>query len=158
MRRGDKDGAERVDPTAVRLARSYITVTELVEPIETGQLDLELQGRVTVAPRQRHQQPGGEAFTPSGLHLLADEIDRLLAIDWQHVIGKPSKIHWFLPIQAFLVSDTSAANAGRKASISPGLRSILFTSPAWSSSASTISRAYSSSITEAPSTTVSNSL
>jgi DNA-binding response OmpR family regulator len=44
MRRGDKDGAERVDPTAVRLARSGTTVTELVEPIETGQLDLEERG------------------------------------------------------------------------------------------------------------------
>ncbi len=47
--------------------------------------------------------------------------------------------------------------AGRKAAISPGRRSILSTSPACSSSACTICRAYSSSITERPSTAASSS-
>ncbi len=54
--------AEGVHPVAGLLGRADPAVAELVELIETGQLDLELQCRaVAVTARQRHQQ---RAFRP----------------------------------------------------------------------------------------------
>ena len=55
---------------------------ELVELVEAGQLDLELQRRAVAAPAgQRHQQPGVETVAARRLDLAADEVDRARPVD-----------------------------------------------------------------------------
>ena len=73
--------------------RADTVLTELVELIESVQLDLELQRRTAMAAGQRHQQPGRKAGLAGGLDLEPDEVDRALAVDRQHVIRKASKVH-----------------------------------------------------------------
>jgi hypothetical protein len=68
-------------------------LTELVELIKAIQLDLELQRGTAMAAGQRHQQPGRETGLPGGLDLASDQVDRTLAVDRQHIVGKAGKIH-----------------------------------------------------------------
>ena len=68
-------------------SRADAAAPELIELIEVSQLDLELQRRAfVVAARQRHRQPRIQALAVCGLDLSFDELDRPLAIDWQHVV------------------------------------------------------------------------
>src|SRR6202011_1069882 len=73
-----EDLTEGMHPIAGFLSRADAAATELIELIEFGQLDLELQRRaVAVAARQWHQQPGVQAPAVCGLDLSFDElIDR----------------------------------------------------------------------------------
>jgi hypothetical protein len=83
-----------VHPVAGLLARPDAAVAELIELIELLQFDLELQGgAVAMAAGQRHQEAGVEAVAAGGLDLTADEIERAVAVDRQHVIGKTGEIH-----------------------------------------------------------------
>src|SRR3954471_23520442 len=86
--------AEGVHPVAGLLARSDAARAELVELIEAGQLDLELQRRTVAAPAgQRHEQPGVETVAARRLDLAADEVDRARPVDRQKLIRKPRQIH-----------------------------------------------------------------
>ena len=76
-----------------------------------GQLDLELQCRaLAMAPGQRHQQPRVEALAARRLDLAADEVERALAVDRQHVIGKAGEIHGGLLLAA---AQSAKANTRR---------------------------------------------
>jgi hypothetical protein len=71
----------------------------LVELIKVCQLYLELQSdAATLAPRQRNEDPGGEPALLRRLQLEANEVQCLLPVDGQHVIGKPR----YIRDQAFL--------------------------------------------------------
>jgi hypothetical protein len=71
----------------------------LVELIKVRQLYLELQsGSATLAPRQRNENTGVEPALFGRLQLTANELQCLLPVDGQHVIGKPRYVH----DQAFL--------------------------------------------------------
>ena len=48
-------------PVAGLLIGSHPATAEVIELIEAGKLDLELQGRTTMTSRQGHEQPGVEA-------------------------------------------------------------------------------------------------
>src|SRR3954454_6862168 len=86
--------AERVHPVAGLLARSDTARAELIELIEAGQLDLELQRRTLAATAgQWHEQLGVETVAARRLDLAADEVDRAPPVDRQKLIGKPRQIH-----------------------------------------------------------------
>jgi len=46
-----------------------------------------------MAAGQRNQQAGREAGLAGGINFELDEVDRALAVDRQHIIGKPGKVH-----------------------------------------------------------------
>jgi Luciferase-like monooxygenase len=78
---------EGVHPVSCLLRRSNAAVAELVELVEARQLDLELQR--SPLPRsagERYEHPGIETIGASRVRLTADEVDRALAIDWQHIV------------------------------------------------------------------------
>jgi hypothetical protein len=91
--RRNEDLAEGMHPAGGLRARADPTLTELVELIESGQLDLELQRRATMAAGQWHQQPGRKAGLVGSLDLASDEVDRTLAVDRERIVGKPSQVH-----------------------------------------------------------------
>jgi hypothetical protein len=66
-------------------------VAQLLQLVEAGQLDLEVPCRPALAARQRHQQPSCVPRLPTGLGLAPDEGHRLLAVDWQDVIGNRAR-------------------------------------------------------------------
>jgi len=69
--------AEGVHPVTGLLRRTDAAVAELVELIEVGQLDLELQrGAAALPTGQRHQQPGVQTLAARRFGLAADELDR----------------------------------------------------------------------------------
>src|SRR5207253_11276420 len=81
-----------------------------IKLVQVCRLDFELQsGDASVAPRQRDKDTGGEPTLLRRLQLAADEIQCLLPVDGQHVVGKPRYVH----DQASLTS--SHSNAGRTA-------------------------------------------
>jgi hypothetical protein len=82
---------------------------------QVRQLYLELQsGSATPTPRQRNKDTGVEPALFCRLQLTANELQRLLPVDWQHVIGKPRYIH----DQAFLGIVSCERRAGQLRSIS----------------------------------------
>jgi hypothetical protein len=92
-RRRNEDLAEGMHPAGGLRTRADPTLTESVELIESGQLDLELQRRATMAAGQWHQQPGRKAGLVGGLDFASDEVDRTLAVDREHIVRKPSQVH-----------------------------------------------------------------
>ena len=91
-RRSGQHLAEGVHPITGFLNRADPAIAELIELIETRQLDLELQCRtVAVTAGQRHQQPRIEALAACRFDFTPDELDRPLTIDRPYVIRKAPK-------------------------------------------------------------------
>jgi hypothetical protein len=78
--RRDEDLAESAHPVAGRLFRFHAAIAELIELIQAGELDLELQRRAAWTAREWHQQAGIKLLAPGGFDLAMDEVDRTLAI------------------------------------------------------------------------------
>src|SRR5205823_12997846 len=63
-----------------------------------GKIVLELQSHaIAMSPGQRQQGPSVEAVVAGSLDLAANELDRALAVDRQHVVGKSGQIHCRTP-------------------------------------------------------------
>jgi hypothetical protein len=74
-------------PIAGFLGRADAAAPELIDLIEVGQLDLELQRRaVAVAARQRHRQPRIQTLAVCGLDLSPARDGVHQTIDRQHVV------------------------------------------------------------------------
>src|SRR6202011_5296316 len=88
---GGENLAEGMHPALRVLSRASSPAAELVELIEACQLDLELQSRAaTLAACKRHQKAGVQAIAECRLDLLAGEVDALLTVAGQQVVGKAS--------------------------------------------------------------------
>ena len=90
-RAGRAGSAEGLHQPSDVLART--AVAHPLELVEAPQLDLELEGGAALAAGERHQQPGVAALLTGSLDLLADEVDRALAVGRQHVVGEAGEVH-----------------------------------------------------------------
>jgi hypothetical protein len=69
-------------------------VTELLQLIQTRQLDFELQARrARRSSRQRNDKPSAQAFPPRRFHLAADEVNGPISVYRQHIVGKAGEVH-----------------------------------------------------------------
>ena len=89
-----QDFAEGVHPVCRLLVRGNAALTKLVELIQTGQLQLKLQGGSILTAGNRDQQPRGQVLLTRRRNLASDEFDGLLSVGRRKIVGKPSKIHF----------------------------------------------------------------